>query len=72
MRAANQTQTICLCHCGGLLTTTADCFFELDNDQLAHIDRYIPRLGTDFVAAARALLTDAICVSFRSPFPLTI
>ena len=38
--------------------------FDLDDDQLAHAERYIPRLaprlGTDFVVAARALLTDAI------------
>lgn len=38
--------------------------FDLDNDQLTHAERYIPRLvprfGTDFVVAARALLTDAI------------
>ena len=39
--------------------------FDLDDDQLDHAERYIPRLvprlGTDFVIAARALLTDAIC-----------
>ena len=38
--------------------------FDLNDDQLAHAERYIPRLtprlGTDFVIAARALLTDAI------------
>lgn len=38
--------------------------FDLDDDQLDHAERYIsrltPRLGTDFVIAARALLTDAI------------
>ena len=38
--------------------------FDLDDDQLAHAERYIPRLaprlGTDFVIAARALLNDAI------------
>ena len=38
--------------------------FDLDDDQLAHAERYIPRLtprlGTDFVIAARALLTDTI------------
>ena len=38
--------------------------FDLDDDQLANAERYIPRLvprlGTDFVVEARALLTDAI------------
>ncbi len=38
--------------------------FDLNDDQLAHAERYIPRLaprlGRDFVIAARALLTDAI------------
>ena len=38
--------------------------FDLDDDQLDHAERYIPRLaprlGTDFVIAARALLNDAI------------
>ena len=38
--------------------------FDLDDDQLAYAERYIPRLtprlGRDFVVATRALLTDAI------------
>ena len=38
--------------------------FDLDDDQLDHAERYIPRLtprlGRDFVVATRALLTDAI------------
>ena len=44
--------------------------FDLDADQLDHVERYLahlaPRLGTDFVTVAKGLMTDEIRSDLRN------
>lgn len=58
----NKTQEIL--HIAPVYDNNRSLLFDLDDDQLSHpewyISRQVPRLGSDFIATGRGLMTDAI------------